>query len=151
MQDDETNTRAAAARNQNSGARPGTTGDEPTDEERVAELSRAARRVVHEPADPRADAFVASLGLAPDPEPTVTRPREPARTRAAAAPSPDTDRILEAISAAATDTDPILQAIAETRAMTQRATRQLEVVTLVLVGLIVVVVLLAAVVLLRSG
>src|SRR3954453_2263837 len=79
MQDDETNTRAAAARNQNSSARPGTTGDEPTDEERVAELSRAARRVVHEPADPRADAFVASLGLAPDPEPTVTRPRDPPR------------------------------------------------------------------------
>src|SRR3954451_7474828 len=125
MQDDETNRRAAAGRNRGSPRGPATTGDEPTDEERVAELSRAARRVVHEPADPRADAFVASLGLAPDPEPTVTRTREPARTRAVAAPSPDTDRILEAIAAAAPDTDPILEAIAETRAMTQRATRQL--------------------------
>ena len=41
----------------------------PTD----AELSEAARAVVHDAGDPRIDAHLAALGLGPDPAPTSTR------------------------------------------------------------------------------
>jgi hypothetical protein len=38
-----------------------------------AELSAAARAVVHDAGDPRIDAHLASLGLGPDPAPTASR------------------------------------------------------------------------------
>jgi hypothetical protein len=47
---------------------PGTAQPEPD-----AELSAAARAVVHDTGDPRIDAHLAALGLGPDPAPTTSR------------------------------------------------------------------------------
>jgi len=43
-----------------------------------ADLSEAARAVVHDPGDPRIDAHLAALGLGPDPAPTSARARQQA-------------------------------------------------------------------------
>ena len=47
---------------------PGTVQPEPD-----AELSAAARAVVHDAGDPRIDAHLAALGLGPDPAPATSR------------------------------------------------------------------------------
>jgi len=70
---------------------------EPTPEElQAAELSRAAREAVRQPADPRIDRQLARMGLADDEDPTQNGLRAPAR----GARAEDVDRIDEELAAA---------------------------------------------------
>ena len=70
----------------------GTPTAEPTPEElQAAELSRAAREAVRQPADPRIDRQLARMGLADDEDPTQNGPRASARSVRAE----DVDRIEE--------------------------------------------------------
>ena len=50
-----------------------TTSSRPAQPDADAELSEAARAVVHDAGDPRIDAHLAALGLGPDPAPTGAR------------------------------------------------------------------------------
>ena len=69
---------------------------EPTPEElQAAELSRAAREAVRQPADPRIDRQLARMGLADDEDPTQNGPRAAARSVRAE----DVDRIEEELTA----------------------------------------------------
>lgn len=69
---------------------------EPTPEElQAAELSRAAREAVRQPADPRIDRQLARMGLADDEDPAQGGLRVPARGVRAE----DVDRIEEALAA----------------------------------------------------
>ena len=69
---------------------------EPTPEElQAAELSRAAREAVRQPADPRIDRQLARMGLADDEDPTQNGPRTAAR----AVRAEDVDRIEEELAA----------------------------------------------------
>ena len=69
---------------------------EPTPEElQAAELSRAAREAVRQPADPRIDRQLARMGLADDEDPTQNGPRTAARSVRAE----DVDRIEEELAA----------------------------------------------------
>ena len=68
---------------------------EPTPEElQAAELSRAAREAVRQPADPRIDRQLARMGLADDEDPTQNGLRIPARGVRAE----DVDRIEEKLA-----------------------------------------------------
>ena len=70
---------------------------EPSPEElQAAELSRAAREAVRQPADPRIDRQLARLGLADDEDPAMNGPRVPAR----GVRTEDVDRIEEELTAA---------------------------------------------------
>ena len=74
----------------------GTPPAEPTPEElQAAELSRAAREAVRQPADPRIDRQLARMGLADDEDPTQNGLRAPARGVRAE----DVDRIEEELAA----------------------------------------------------
>ena len=79
MQDDDTPVAPAGASTQ-----AGST--DATDDETAAELSRAAREAVRQPADPRIDRQLARMGLTPAPEdapaapPTERQLARPART-----------------------------------------------------------------------
>ena len=74
----------------------GTPTAEPTPEElQAAELSRAAREAVRQPADPRIDRQLARMGLADDEDPTQNGPRASARSVRAE----DVDRIEEELTA----------------------------------------------------
>jgi hypothetical protein len=69
---------------------------EPTPEElQAAELSRAAREAVRQPADPRIDRQLARMGLADDEDPAQSGPRVAARGVRAE----DVDRIEEELAA----------------------------------------------------
>ena len=69
---------------------------EPTPEElQAAELSRAAREAVRQPADPRIDRQLARMGLADDEDPTQNGLRSPVR----GARAEDVDRIEEELAA----------------------------------------------------
>ena len=69
---------------------------EPTPEElQAAELSRAAREAVRQPADPRIDRQLARMGLADDGDPTQDGPRAAARSVRAE----DVDRIEKELAA----------------------------------------------------
>ena len=69
---------------------------EPTPEElQAAELSRAAREAVRQPADPRIDRQLARMGLAEDEDPAQNGPRAAAR----AVRAEDVDRIEEELAA----------------------------------------------------
>jgi hypothetical protein len=69
---------------------------EPTPEElQAADLSRAAREAVRQPADPRIDRQLARMGLADDAEPTQSGVRAPVR----AVRVEDVDRIEEELAA----------------------------------------------------
>ena len=69
---------------------------EPTPEEQqAAELSRAAREAVRQPADPRIDRQLARMGLADDEDPTQNGLKTPARSVRAE----DVDRIEEELAA----------------------------------------------------
>ena len=73
----------------------GTPTGEPTPEElQAAELSRAAREAVRQPADPRIDRQLARMGLA-DEDPTQNGPRSAARSVR----PEDVDRIEEELAA----------------------------------------------------
>jgi hypothetical protein len=50
----------------------------PAQSQSEADLSEAARAVVHDEGDPRIDAHLAALGLGPGPAPALTRRGEPA-------------------------------------------------------------------------
>ena len=74
----------------------GTPQGELTPEElQAAQLSRAAREAVRQPADPRIDRQLARMGLADDEDPTQNGPRIPARGVRAE----DVDRIEEELAA----------------------------------------------------
>ncbi len=74
----------------------GTAPAEPTPEEQqAAELSRAAREAVRQPADPRIDRQLARMGLADDEDPTRNGLKAPARSVRAE----DVDRIEEELAA----------------------------------------------------
>lgn len=74
----------------------GPTDAEPTPEElQAAELSRAARDAVRQPADPRIDRQLARMGLADDDDATHNGPRTAARAIRAE----DVDRIEEELAA----------------------------------------------------
>jgi hypothetical protein len=70
---------------------------EPTPEElQAAELSRAAREAVRQPADPRIDRQLARMGLADDEDPALSGVRAPTRVVRAE----DVDRIEEELATA---------------------------------------------------
>jgi hypothetical protein len=78
------------------GEERGTPQAEPTLEElQAAELSRAAREAVRQPADPRIDRQLARMGLADDEDPAQNGLRTPARS----ARTEDVDRIEEELAA----------------------------------------------------
>ena len=77
------------------GEERGTPQAEPTPEElQAAELSRAAREAVRQPADPRIDRQLARMGLADDEDPTQNALKAPARGVRA----DDVDRIEEELA-----------------------------------------------------
>jgi hypothetical protein len=117
---------------------PGTPPAEPTDvaeptpeELQAAELSRAAREAVRQPADPRIDRQLARMGLADDEDTTQNGLRAPAR------------------SVRAEDVDRIEEELAATRAALAAAERRVNLVTWVVTLEGIAVAILAVLLLLR--
>ena len=105
---------------------------EPTPEElQAAELSRAAREAVRQPADPRIDRQLARMGLADDADPTQSSGRAPAR------------------GGRAEDVDRIEEELASTRAALARVERRVNLVTWVVTLEGIAVAILALLLLLR--
>jgi hypothetical protein len=110
----------------------GTPTAEPTPEElQAAELSRAAREAVRQPADPRIDRQLARMGLADGADPTQNGPRATAR------------------GVAVENVDRIEEELAATRAALARVERRVNLVTWVVTLEGIAVAILAVLLLLR--
>jgi hypothetical protein len=115
-------------------------GEPPVDDETAAELSRAAREAVRQPADPRIDRQLARMGLAPPPEDAEAADR-PERPAGRAAPSP-----LEMLRS---ELDGTRDTVAATQEGLDRTRTRLDMLTWVVIFEGIAIAILAALLLLR--
>lgn len=125
----------------------------PLDAEQAERLSRAARDVVHQPADPRLEKAFGHLGLFPDPPPDeVPPPGAPPVPDSPVAPRTVPDGPVTPIfvpSDAPVDVEPLRVELASLRAAVERLDRRIGTVIGMLALLAVVVGVLAVIVFVR--
>jgi hypothetical protein len=115
-------------------------GEPPVDDETAAELSRAAREAVRQPADPRIDRQLARMGLAP-PSEDAGAATPPERPSGRAAPT--------ALEMVRSELDGVRDTVAATRASLDRTRSRLDMLTWVVIFEGIAIAILAVLLLLR--
>jgi hypothetical protein len=116
-------------------------GEPQLDDEAAAELSRAAREAVRQPADPRIDRQLARMGLAPLPEEDAGAATPPERPSGRAAPT--------AIEMVRSELDGVRDTLAATRESLDGTRSRLDMLTWVVIFMGISIAILAVLLLLR--